>query len=136
MAMIIIGLLLLAAAVAAAVVLIAQNHAALVDVHALGNTWQVHLYWVLVAGMVVVAVALLGLRAASLGAGRTRRLRRERAVLVRERAGLVQENERLSEIVETNRDDHAVATPDATPVADATPVTPAPVVERDVMSNS
>lgn len=129
--MIIVGLLLFAVAVAAAIILIAQNHGTVVDVHALGNTWQLHLYWVLVAGMVIVVVALLGLRAAGRGTGRARRLRRERSVLVRERAGLVQENERLSEMVETRRDDRAVAATEAAPAAP-----PAPVAGRDVMSTS
>ena len=49
----ILGLLLLAVAAAAAVVVIAQNQSAMVDVHALGYTWHVHLYWVLVAGLVI-----------------------------------------------------------------------------------
>ena len=80
--MIVIGLILLAAAVAAAIVLIAQNTGT-VDVHALGGTWSVNLYWVIVAGMVIPAVAFVGLTIVKLGGSRARRLRRERRELTR-----------------------------------------------------
>jgi membrane protein implicated in regulation of membrane protease activity len=97
--MVVIGLVLLAAAIAAAVILIVQNRAAVTDVHALGHTWSTHLYWLVVAGIVLTLVALLGAAIMRRGAQRTRRARRERA-------SLVEENRRLRE---------APSNPDASP---------------------
>lgn len=82
--MIIVGFIVFAAAVAAAAVLIGQNRNAAVDVHALGHTWSVHLYWVFVAGFVVPLVALIGLAWLRGGAVRSRRRRRERAEMLAE----------------------------------------------------
>lgn len=82
--MIIVGFIVVAAAVAAAVVLIGQNGNSAVDVHAVGHTWSVHLYWVFVAGFVVPLVALLGLGVLRRGIVRSRRRRRERAELLAE----------------------------------------------------
>lgn len=58
--------------------------------HALGHAWTGHLFWVLVAGLILALVALLGLALMRRGAARARRLRRERATLLAE-------NERLSD---------------------------------------
>jgi hypothetical protein len=58
--MVVIGLILFAAAAAAAIIGIVQNRNLVVDVHALGQTWSVHVYWVLVAGLVIALVGLLG----------------------------------------------------------------------------
>jgi uncharacterized integral membrane protein len=85
----IIGLLLLAAAIAAGVILVVQNDE-LVRVHAFDGSWQVHAYWLAVAGLAIMAVAVLGLLMMRASAARARRLRRERA-------DLSAENRRLSE---------------------------------------
>ncbi len=82
--MIVLGIVLLAAAIATAIVLIAQNSTATIDFHALGNTWNVHVYWALVAGMVIVLVALLGVAAMRAGTAHTWRARRERRELLAE----------------------------------------------------
>jgi hypothetical protein len=92
--MFLVGLILFAAAVAAAVIGIVQNRHLVIDVHALGHTWTVHAYWVLVAGVIVAVVGLLGLAIINSGAERSRRLRRERRALARE-------NKRLSKLPET-----------------------------------
>jgi uncharacterized integral membrane protein len=92
--MIVIGFLLVAAAVAAAVILIVQNRGA-IDVHALGGSWHLDAYWLLVAGLVLLAVAILGLAIAKTAAARVWRLRRERRELARE-------NRRLSAQVDTS----------------------------------
>ncbi|MBV9594032.1 MAG: hypothetical protein JO147_09630 [Actinobacteria bacterium] len=86
--MIVIGLLLVAAAVAATVVLIAQNTSPEVTFKALGDTYTVHLYWVLVAGMVLLAVAAIGLSAMRAGTASSWRSRRERRQLAAENARL------------------------------------------------
>ena len=86
--MIIVGFVLLALAVAAAIVLIAQNPHELMTFHALGNTYTVHAYWVFVAGMVVLAVAAIGLSMMRRGASRGARVRRERRELAAENARL------------------------------------------------
>ena len=87
--MLIIGLIVFAAAVASAVILIVQNRASVVGVHALGHTWTGHLYWVLVAGLIIAVVGVVGLVILRGGVARARRLRRQRAALLAE-------NERLS----------------------------------------
>src|SRR6266550_2874425 len=80
--MFLVGLILFAAAVAAALIGIVQNRHLVIDVHALGQTWTMHAYWVLVAGLIVAGVGLLGLAIINRGAERSRRLRRERRALV------------------------------------------------------
>jgi len=98
--MFLVGLILFAAAVAAALIGIVQNRHLVIDVHALGQTWTVHAYWVLVAGLIVAVVGLLGLSIINRGAERSRRRRRERRALARE-------NRRLSKLAADNRDDIA-----------------------------
>jgi hypothetical protein len=88
----IVGLIVFAAAVASAVILIVQNRGSVVGVHALGHTWTGHLYWVLVAGLIIALVGVVGLAILRGGAARARRLRRQRAALLAE-------NKRLSERV-------------------------------------
>jgi hypothetical protein len=88
----IVGLILFAAAVASAVILIVQNRDSVPQVHALGRDWTGHLYWVLVAGLIIALVGVLGLAILRYGTTRARRLRRQRAALVAE-------NERLSDQV-------------------------------------
>jgi hypothetical protein len=56
---VVIGFVLIIAAVAAAVILIGQN-AGTLDVHALGQTWNINAYWLVVAGVAAMAVAVLG----------------------------------------------------------------------------
>ncbi len=51
--MFLVGLILFAAAAAAAIIGIVQTRHLVIDVHALGQTWTVHAYWVLVAGLVI-----------------------------------------------------------------------------------
>ena len=82
--MIVLGLVVFAAAVAAAIILIAQNHDAMLNVHALGNTSNVHAYWLVVAGLVIAAVAFIALAMIRGGGARYRRLRREHRALVRD----------------------------------------------------
>jgi hypothetical protein len=82
--MFLVGLILFAAAVAAAIIGIVQTRHLVIDVHALGQTWTVHAYWVLVAGLIVAVVGLLGLSIINRGAERSRRRRRERRALARE----------------------------------------------------
>ena len=98
--MFLVGLILFAAAVATAIIGIVQNRHLVIDVHALGQTWTVHAYWVLVAGLIVAVVGLLGLAIMNRGAERSRRLRRERRALARE-------NKRLSKLAAHDRDDIA-----------------------------
>ncbi len=88
--MIAVGLILLAAAAVAASVLIAQNAHSVIEIHAFGRVWDVHLYWVVVAGMVIAAVAALGVAAISRGGLRLRRVRRERGLFAAE-------NERIAD---------------------------------------
>jgi hypothetical protein len=88
---IVIGFVVFAVAVAAAIVFIAQNQTAMVEVHGLGYTWNVHLYWVMVAGLVIAGVGLMGLAMMRSGAAHTARIRTERR-------GLERENARLSDI--------------------------------------
>jgi hypothetical protein len=111
--MIVIGFVILALAVAAAITAIAQNQSAMVDVHGLGYTWNVHLLWVFVAGLVVAAVGFIGISMMRAGAAHAARLRVERR-------GLVRENARLSDVA---------ANPPVQPVA-AQPTTAAPVVAQ------
>lgn len=87
--MIVIGFLFLAAAVAGASILIAQNSDTMLDVNVLGYTWNVHVYWLVVAGLVATAVAMAGLLVMGRGIARYRRLRREHR-------GLVRDHERLA----------------------------------------
>ena len=98
--MFLVGLILFAAAAATALIGIVQNRNLVIDVHALGQTWTMHAYWVLVAGLIVAGVGLLGLAIINRGAERSRRLRRERRALARE-------NRRLSKLAADNRDDIA-----------------------------
>jgi hypothetical protein len=86
--MIIVGFILLGLAVAAAIVLIAQNPHGMMTVHALGNTYTMHAYWVFVAGMIVLAVAAIGLTMMRSGVAYTARVRRERRDLAAENARL------------------------------------------------
>jgi uncharacterized integral membrane protein len=92
--MIVVGFILIAAAVAAAVILIVQNRGA-IDVHALGGSWHVDAYWLLVAGLVILAVAILGLVIIQTATAHVWRLRRERRELARE-------NRRLSAQVDAS----------------------------------
>jgi hypothetical protein len=105
-AVIVLGFILFAVAVAAALVLIVQNRGDIVTLHALGNTWNVHLYWLLALGAIVVVVALLGLAMMRGGSARARRLRRERK-------SLSVENERLQGQVARTADTNVVADGDA-----------------------
>jgi hypothetical protein len=98
--MFLVGLILFAAAVAAAIIGIVQTRHLVIDVHALGQTWTVHAYWVLVAGLIVAGVGLLGLAVINRGAERSRRLRRERRALATENRG-------LSKLAADNRGDIA-----------------------------
>jgi len=87
--MIVIGFIFFAAAVAGASILIAQNSDTMLDVNFLGYTWNVHVYWLVVAGLVATALGLAGLLVMGRGVARYRRLRREHR-------GLVRDHERLA----------------------------------------
>jgi uncharacterized integral membrane protein len=82
---VIIGFVLIAAAVASATILITQNTAR-VQFHALGHAWTGSMYWLLVAGLIILAVAVIGVLAVRLSG--TRRLRRERAALAEQNQDL------------------------------------------------
>jgi hypothetical protein len=86
----IIGLIVLAAAVGSAVILIVQNRGSVVGVHALGYTWIGHLYWVLVAGLIIALVGVVGLAILRRGAARSRRMRRQRAALLARNERLIE----------------------------------------------
>lgn len=87
--MVVIGLILLAAAVTAAVVLVVQNDA-IVSLHVFNRSWNVHEYWLAVAGLAVMAAAVLGLGLIRRGMARARRLRREHRQLAAENRSLAE----------------------------------------------
>lgn len=111
--MIVIGFVIFAVAVAAAIVAIGQNQSAMVDIHGLGYTWNVHVYWVLVAGLVIAGVGWLGASMMRTGAAHAARMRVERR-------GLVRENARLNDLAADR------SAPAVVPVAPATAMAPAP----------
>lgn len=117
--MIIIGFLIFAVAVAAAIVAIVQNRTAMVHVNGLGYSWDVHVYWVLVAGLIIAAVGFIGLAMMRAGAVHAARLRTERRGLKRENARLAEAaNDRPVETVPAAAPVAPVATqPVAAPVA-------------------
>ena len=88
--MLVLGFVLLALAVAAAIVAIVQNPHVMVNVDVLGANHSMHAYWVFVAGMVVLAVAAIGISMMRAGAAYTARRRRERRDLAAENARLSQ----------------------------------------------
>jgi membrane protein implicated in regulation of membrane protease activity len=106
--MLIIGFVLIAVAVAAATILIVQN-AGQVRFHALGHAWTGGAYWLLVAGLIIFAVAVLGLLAVRRSG--TRPLRRDRAMLA-------ERNDELAERLGTAADDGTPTEPRAAPAAD------------------
>jgi uncharacterized membrane protein YciS (DUF1049 family) len=81
--MIIVGFVLFAAAIVIAATLIVQNPA-MVTVHAFNQSWNVHLRWLLVAGLALTAIGLLGLGMMRLGSARYLRLSGERRKLAAE----------------------------------------------------
>jgi uncharacterized integral membrane protein len=81
--MVVLGFILLALAVAAVVVLIGANTGD-VDVSALGGTWTVPMYWLVVTGIVLTAAAIIGVLLIVLGGARARRQRTRRRDLERE----------------------------------------------------
>jgi len=95
--MLILGFLLLGVAVAAAIVLVVQNPHTMVQLHGLGQTWTLHLYWVLLIGLVIGVVAALGLALMRYGTTHSWRIRQERRALAAE-------NRRLSSLVGQDRD--------------------------------
>jgi hypothetical protein len=121
--MIIVGFLIFAVAVAAAIVAIVQNRTAMVHVNGLGYSWDVHVYWVLVAGLVIAAVGFIGIAMMRAGAVHASRLRMERR-------GLKRENARLSDAVS----ERSVETTPAAPVVQAAPVAPAAPVAQPVVA--
>jgi len=74
--MIVLGFVLIIAAVAASVILIAQNAGSL-DVHALGHVRSLNAYWLVVAGLAAMAVAVIGLAIVRQAGVRTHRSRRK-----------------------------------------------------------
>jgi len=79
--MIILGLIFVAAAAVVAVTLIVQNRSPMVDVRGFGQVWHVHEYWLLITGLIVLAVALLGFVMMSGGIAARRHARAERRAL-------------------------------------------------------
>lgn len=81
--MVVLGFIVLGLAVASVCVLIGANTGE-VDVSALGGTWSVQMYWLVVAGVVLTAAAILGILLIVLGGARARRQRSHRRDLERE----------------------------------------------------
>jgi uncharacterized integral membrane protein len=81
--MVILGIIVLALAVAAVIVLIGANTGD-VDVHALGGTWTVQVYWLVVLGVALTAAAMVGILLIVIGAARARKHRNQRRELERE----------------------------------------------------
>jgi uncharacterized integral membrane protein len=81
--MVVLGFIVLALAVAAVCVLIGQNTDQ-VEVHALGGTWTVEMYWLVVAGVVLTAAAMIGILLIVVGGSRARKHRNRRRDLERE----------------------------------------------------
>jgi uncharacterized integral membrane protein len=79
--MVIIGFLLIVAATAAATVLITQNTGR-VEFHALGHAWNGGEYWLIVAGLITLAAAVVG--ALAVNRSLSRRLGRDRIALIEE----------------------------------------------------
>ncbi len=104
--MIVFGFIIFAVAIAVAIVAIVENRSAVLDVHGLGYTWHIHAYWVLAAGLIIAAVAFIGLAMMRAGAARAARVRTERR-------GLVRENARLSDLA-ADRPAPVAAAPTAT----------------------
>jgi len=117
---IVIGFVILTVAVAAAIVTIAQNQSAMVNVHGLGYTWDIHVYWVLVAGLVIAAVGFLGIAMMRTGTAHATRIRVERR-------GLVRENARLNELAADQSQTPTVVQVPATAAAASTAPPPVPV---------
>jgi type VI protein secretion system component VasK len=90
--MIILGLLLIAVSIAAAIVLAVQNNEQ-IQVHVLGSHVSVAAYWLAIAGLVIMAVFILGLQSWRAGAKRAWRVRSERRELARENRRLLAENQ-------------------------------------------
>lgn len=81
--MVVLGFIVLALAVASVCVLIGANTGK-VDVSALGGTWTVEMYWLVIAGVVLTAAAMLGILLIVLGGARARRQRTRQRDLERE----------------------------------------------------
>jgi len=110
--MIILGFLLIILAVAAAVILIVANTGN-IDVSALGQSWTVPALWLVVAGVVAMAVAVLGLVLVRQARPRVPQVRgaHERTVPAQLREARAQEDMRRPED-DAARDDTAVETTD------------------------
>ncbi|HYU04264.1 MAG TPA: hypothetical protein VEL02_10525 [Jatrophihabitantaceae bacterium] len=128
--MIVIGFVFFAAAVAGASILIAQNSDTMLDVNVLGYTWNVHVYWLVVAGLVATAVGLAGLLVMGRGVARYRRLRREHRGLVRDHERLAASYSAASETTATGSRVHDQREPVAAAVGPTT-ATSAPAGETD-----
>lgn len=81
--MVVLGFIVLALAVASVCVLIGANTGE-IDVSALGGTWTVQIYWLVIAGVVLTAAAMLGILLIVLGGARARRQRTRQRDLERE----------------------------------------------------
>lgn len=86
--MVILGFLLIAAAAAAATILIVQNTGH-VQVHTLGHIWTVSASWLVVAGLVLLAVAVIGV--AAVRRSGLRRIRREQREIVGRNRDMLEE---------------------------------------------
>jgi uncharacterized integral membrane protein len=86
--MIVLGVTLFGLALVSAVILLAQN-VDTVQVHYLGRVWDIHMYWLVVAGLVIAVIAIAGLVLIARGGRRYRQMRREHRVLVRDRERLL-----------------------------------------------
>lgn len=119
--MVVLGFIVLALAVASVCVLVGANTGE-VDVSALGGTWTVQLYWLVIAGVVLTAAAMVGILLIVLGGARARRQRTRHRDLERE-------NRRLaSQVGESPTGGSALQRPvdGDTRYVQPTPITPPP----------
>jgi uncharacterized integral membrane protein len=86
--MIVLGVTLFGLALVSAVILLAQN-VDTVQVHYLGRVWDIHMYWLVVAGLAIAVIAIAGLVLIARGGRRYRQMRREHRLLVRDRERLL-----------------------------------------------
>jgi hypothetical protein len=84
-----IGLLLFAGALGGAATLVIQNGAeSAVRIHVFGHSLTLQPYSIMAAGAAIALLALIGIVLMRMGAGRARRLRRQRSALLAENARL------------------------------------------------
>jgi type VI protein secretion system component VasK len=92
--MIVLSLILVVIAVAAALILAMQNGQH-IQLHVLGAHFSISAYWLAIAGLVIMAIFVVGVATWRAGARHATRRRRERRELTRENRRLTERNETL-----------------------------------------